>query len=217
MPSVLTPGGRRVSSLKPPLLSSLPSEGTPWWLSEMADLGTHLLPVATEPEMQMCAQVSFREGLATWSRSDRAGRGGAFGEDCSQRLDRCSIRGLTLRQQRLKYPSRPHPERDREVGLIYADLEGIAEVSACAFNKCFFASHCLWNWWIQTSLTFRARNLSGGLWVGILKPGVVDMGSRPFLPQGETGIWLFRSNCRALCHRWGFSKSVSQPFLFIST
>lgn len=65
---------------------------------------------------------------------------------------------------------------------------------------------------VQTSLTFRARNLSGGLWVGILKPGVVDMGSRPFLPQGETGIWLFRSNCRALCHRWGFSKSVSQPF-----
>ena len=102
--SVLSPGGRRVCSLKSPLLSSPASEGTPWWLSETADLGTHPLPVATKAEVQMCVQVSFREGLATWSRSERAGRGGTFGEDCSQPLDRCSIRGLTLRQQRLKYP-----------------------------------------------------------------------------------------------------------------
>ena len=155
--------------------------------------------------------------LATWSRTERAGRGGTFGEDRSQPLDRCSLRGLTLRQQHLKYPSRPHPEGDWEVGLICADLEGIAEVSACAFNNCCFASRCLWNWWIQTPLTFRARNLSGGLWVGILKHGVVAMGSRPFIPQGEAGIWLFPFNCRALCHCWGFSKSVSQPFLLIST
>ena len=207
-----------MSSFKLPLLSSPPSEGTPWWLSETADLGTHPLPVATKAEVQMCVQVSFREGLATWSRSERVGRGGTFGEDCSQPLDRCSIRGLTLRQQRLKYPSRPHPETDWEVGLICAALEGIAELSVCAFNNCCFASVvCGTNWWIQTPLTFRARNLSGGLWVGILKPGVVDMGSRPFIPQGETGIWLFPFSCRALCHPWGFSKSVAQPFLLILT
>ena len=38
--------------------------------------------------------------------------------------------------------------------------------------------------------------------MGVLKVGVLDVGSKPFAPQGEAGSWEFPPGCLALYWGW---------------
>lgn len=54
--------------------------------------------------------------------------------------------------------------------------------------------------------------------MGVLEVGVLNVGSKPFTPQGEAGSWEFLPNCVELCVGGGgvCGESLSQPFLSLS-
>lgn len=45
--------------------------------------------------------------------------------------------------------------------------------------------------------------------VGVLKVEVLDVESKPFTSQRDSGSWRFPPNCVALCRAWGSWQSVS--------
>ena len=52
--------------------------------------------------------------------------------------------------------------------------------------------------------------------VEVLKVKALDVGSKPFTPQGEAGSWEFPSNSMVLRQDGVYGETVSQPVLPIS-
>lgn len=89
---------------------------------------------------------------------------------------------------------------------------GMAVGSAHTSLKNHFLVLCIS--WTQAPLAFRAscfRGLSFGLVV--LKVEILDVQSKPFIPQREVRSWEFPSCCMVQCQGWGSVKNVFQPFL----
>lgn len=129
----------------------------------------------------------------------------ASGKDQSQLLDMCWIRSLILRQQLSKYADGFLLGEDWKVGIsAYSSVLGpvvIAAVSVHAPVHYFFVYCGL----VDTNLVgFQSWVFSDPIpWVGVLKVGSLNVGSKLFVPWKEAGSWELPPAYRVLYQAWG--------------
>ena len=119
-----------------------------------------------------------------------------------------------------KYADRPVSGKDWAIGifsLLPVHWARCCGESSLTINNCFFVCYGFVVSWMQAWLAFRVRSFGGlTLWVGVLKVGVPNVGSKSFTVQREAGIWDFPPVCMMLYQGGLYGESVSQPFLAIS-
>lgn len=139
-----------------------------------------------------------------------------------RRWERCLLVSLILGEKKLalrhilnqkptllKYVDNSLSGKASEMAIficsLYVELLGITVMSApVPINNCFFISYCFVGFVDVSPVGFQRQMFWGSIvWVGILKVGALNVEYKPFIPQGETGIWEFPPDFMVLCQGWG--------------
>lgn len=120
----------------------------------------------------------------------------------------CPIQSPTIRQQLLKSENRLPAGKGWETSLSACSIRD--ESREAIHTECFFACCRI------MGLVGKQKTCWPIPQVGVLKVEVLDVESKPFTSQRDSGSWRFPPNCVALCRAWGSWQSVSQPLLPVS-
>lgn len=193
-------------------------------LSDPSNLGPVSQVAAVKAGARTCVQAPSREILATWSGLE--GEVGVMSTDFSGFWKWLQIapsaywiRSLALRQQLLTYLDKILWGKTGRWEILPApsalSSEGLAMMSAVyQLRVSSLFAIFLWVLWTQTSLAFRVRCFgSPSLWWVFLKARVLDVGSKPFTPQGETRNWGVSSQLYGMVSREFMVRACLKPFL----